>query len=251
MITRTALLAHIEMLLEPKRFRDYCPNGLQVAGKQDVQTLVSGVTASRALIEAAIAHEADAILVHHGYFWKGEDPCITGMKQDRLKLLLEHDINLFAYHLPLDAHPLLGNNVQLAQVLDITVEGTLDTVEPAIVYHGRLAEPMSLEALNLKVETELGRTPMSLLGHNRAMETVAWCTGAAQGYIEQAAMAGFDVFLSGEVSEQTTHSVRELGINYIAAGHHATERYGVKALGEHLAQTLGIEHHFIDIDNPV
>jgi dinuclear metal center YbgI/SA1388 family protein len=251
MITRTALLAHIETLLEPKRFRDYCPNGLQVAGKDEVRKIVSGVTASRALIEAAIEQQADTILVHHGYFWKGEDPCITGMKQDRIKLLLSHDINLVAYHLPLDAHPLVGNNVQLAEVLGIKIEGTLASVDPAIVYYGRLPEKVSLEALSEAVSIKLGRQPMSLSGHHRNIETIAWCTGAAQGYIDHAAMAGMDVFLSGEVSEQTTHSVRELGINYIAAGHHATERYGVKALGEHLADKLGLEHQFIDIDNPV
>jgi dinuclear metal center YbgI/SA1388 family protein len=251
MITRTALLAHIETLLEPKRFRDYCPNGLQVAGQDEVRKIVSGVTASRALIEAAIEEQADTILVHHGYFWKGEDPCITGMKQDRIKLLLSHDINLLAYHLPLDAHPLLGNNAQLAEVLGIKIEGTLTSVDPAIVYYGRLPEKVSLEALSEAVSIKLGRQPMALSGHHRDIETIAWCTGAAQGYIDHAAMAGMDVFLSGEISEQTTHSVRELGINYIAAGHHATERYGVKALGEHLADTLGLEHQFIDIDNPV
>jgi dinuclear metal center YbgI/SA1388 family protein len=251
MIPRTALLAHIETLLEPKRFRDYCPNGLQVAGQDEVRKIVSGVTASRALIEAAIEEQADTILVHHGYFWKGEDPCITGMKQDRIKLLLSHDINLLAYHLPLDAHPLLGNNAQLAEVLGIKIEGTLTSVDPAIVYYGRLPEKVSLEALSEAVSIKLGRQPMPLSGHHRDIETIAWCTGAAQGYIDHAAMAGMDVFLSGEISEQTTHSVRELGINYIAAGHHATERYGVKALGEHLADTLGLEHQFIDIDNPV
>lgn len=252
MITRSELIAHIDELLEPARFQDYCPNGLQVEGAEQIDTLVSGVTASRALIEAAIARGADALLVHHGYFWRGEDPRITGTKQQRLKLLLAHNINLLAYHLPLDAHPVLGNNAQLARLLDIEVDGRISgTGDPAIALCGCLSEPVPLAVFAAKVGSVLDREPLVIQGHDRPISTVGWCTGAAQGYLQQAAELGLDAFISGEISEPTVHLARELGINYLAAGHHATERYGVRALGEQLAQNLNIRHHFIDIDNPV
>lgn len=252
MITRTALLAYIEETLEPGRFKDYCPNGLQVEGKDQIETLVSGVTASEALIDAAIEAGADAILVHHGYFWRGEDPRIVGMKQRRLKRLLEHDINLLAYHLPLDGHQTLGNNAQLALKLGLEVDGRISgTGDPAIGLCGCLSEPRSLKDFSLHVSQVLGREPLAVQGHDRPITTIGWCTGAAQGFLQQAAELGLDAFLSGEISEPTTHMARELGIHYIAAGHHATERYGVQALGEDLAQRFNIRHHFIDIDNPV
>lgn len=252
MITRTELLAYIDEMLEPGRFQDYCPNGLQVAGKEQIETMISGVTASEALLQAAVDEGADAILVHHGYFWRGEDPRVVGMKQRRLKLLLQHDINLLAYHLPLDAHPTLGNNVQLAEKLGLEVDGRISgTGDPAIGLCGCLAEPRSLEAFAVDVEKTLAREPLVIRGHDRPITTIGWCTGAAQGFLQQAAELGLDAFLSGEISEPTFHMARELGINYIAAGHHATERYGVQALGEALAQRFNIRHHFIDIDNPV
>ena len=252
MITRTELVAYIDAVLEPARFQDYCPNGLQVAGKEDIEVLVSGVTASQALIEAALEHRADAILVHHGYFWRGEDPRIIGIKQRRLKLLLDNNISLLAYHLPLDAHPTLGNNAQLAKLLGLDIDERIPgTGDPAIGLCGRLHEPMRIDDFASMVADKLERPPLLIQGHERPVTSIGWCTGAAQGYLQQAAEFGLDTFLSGEISEPTVHLARELGINYIAAGHHATERYGVQALGQELAQRFDLRHHFIDIDNPV
>ncbi|MFW5451274.1 MAG: Nif3-like dinuclear metal center hexameric protein [Methylophagaceae bacterium] len=252
MITRTECLSYLETLLEPNRFQDYCPNGLQVAGSEQIKTIVSGVTASQALLDAALDLEADTVLVHHGYFWRGEDPRIIGIKQKRLKQLLINDINLIAYHLPLDAHPTLGNNAQLAQRLDLEVDGRISgTGDPAIAVCGCLTESQTIPEFADKLRQVLEREPMVIQGHDRPIMTIGWCSGAAQGYIEQAAELGLDAFLSGEISEQTAHLARELGINYFAAGHHATERYGVMALAEHLAEKFDLQHHFIDIDNPV
>ncbi len=249
-ITLTALLAAANALLTPERFQDYCPNGLQVEGRPQIRRLVSGVTASLALLEAARDRDADAILVHHGYFWKGEAPTITGIKRKRLQLLLQHGISLIAYHLPLDAHPELGNNAQLARQLDIEITGGLQAGINPIGNVGRLREATPPAVFVEKIAQRLGRAPQFIAGGDHAIRTLAWCTGAAQDYIEQAAALGADAFLSGEISEQTVHSARELGLHFIAAGHHATERYGVRALGEHLATQLQIEHVFIDIDNP-
>jgi len=252
MITRTECLSYIETLLEPTRFHDYCPNGLQVAGKEHINTLISGVTASQALIDAALDLEADAILVHHGFFWRGEDPRVIGIKQRRLKQLLINDINLIAYHLPLDGHPSLGNNAQLAALLGLEINGRIpETGDPAIGMSGCFTTAKSVPEFADQLRQCLGREPLVIQGHNRPMTTIGWCTGAAQGYIEQAAELGLDAYLSGEVSEQTAHLARELGINYFAAGHHATERYGVAALGVHLAEQFELQHQFIDIDNPV
>ena len=252
MITRTKCLSYIETVLEPARFHDYCPNGLQVAGNEQVQNIVTGVTASQALIDAALDTQADTIIVHHGYFWRGEDPRVIGIKQRRLKQLLINDINLIAYHLPLDGHPTLGNNAQLAAQLSLEVDGRISgTGDPAIGLCGCFAMPKAVPEFADDLRQILGREPMVIQGHNRPMTTIGWCTGAAQGYIEQAAELGLDEYLSGEVSEQTTHLARELGINYFAASHHATERYRVQALGEHLAAQFGVIHQFIDIDNPV
>lgn len=251
MVERETLLAEFNTLLQPQFFKDYAPNGLQVQGKDGIRTLVSGVTATRALIERAIELQADAIVVHHGYFWKSEDPAITGMKFQRVRLLIEHGINLFAYHLPLDAHPELGNNAQLARVLGIQVEGGLQPGEQRPIGNvGSLDQTLGLEALAARISERLGRTPLCIRGGNHPIRRVAWCTGGAQGYIEQAAALGADAYISGEISEQTVHIARECGIHYIAAGHHATERYGARALGEYVAAKLGLVHHFVDIDNP-
>lgn len=252
MISRTEFLSYLETLLEPSRFQDYCPNGLQVAGADYVNKLVTGVTASQDLLDAALDLNADTILVHHGYFWRGEDPRIVGIKQRRLRQLLVNNVNLIAYHLPLDAHPILGNNAQLAKLLDLETDGRISaTGDPAIALCGCLTEPKSVPEFAEQLRQTLGRKPMVIQGHNRPITTIGWCSGAAQGYIEQAAELGLDAFLSGEISEQTVHLARELGINYFAAGHHATERYGVMALGKYLAEQFDIEHQFIDIDNPV
>lgn len=244
------LVAAADALLAPEQFQDYCPNGLQVEGRSQVRCLVSGVTASMALLEAAHARGADAILVHHGYFWKGETAPVIGMKRERLRFLLQHDISLLAYHLPLDAHPQLGNNAQLARQLDIKITGGLQSGARPIGNVGHLQQALSPERFIERVAARLGRMPQFIAGGAHSIRTLAWCTGGAQGYIEQAAALGVDAFLSGEISEQTVHCARELGIHYIAAGHHATERYGARALGEHLGAQLGVEHIFIDIDNP-
>ena len=252
MITRTKCLSYLETLLEPSRFQDYCPNGLQVEGKEKIDTLITGVTASQDLIDAALDMRADAVLVHHGFFWRGEDPRVIGIKQRRLKQLLINDINLIVYHLPLDAHPTLGNNAQLARVLGLKTDSMiLGTGEPAIGLSGHFSSLKTIPEFVTELSQSLGRTPLVIKGHDRPMKTIGWCTGAAQGYIEQASEKGLDAYLSGEVSEQTAHLARELGINYFAAGHHATERYGVAALGAHLSDKFDIQHQFIDIDNPV
>ena len=248
---REQLADYLDRLLQPANFRDYCPNGLQVEGRGQVRRIVCGVTASQALLDAAVEAQADLVLVHHGYFWKGENPCITGIKQRRLKTLLSHDISLLAYHLPLDVHPEVGNNVQLAAQLGIEVEGELEPGNPRIVgLVGALAEPMLASDFARHVQEVLGREPL-LIDGPRTVRRIGWCTGGGQGYIDQAIAAGVDLFLSGEASEQTFHSARENGVSFIAAGHHATERYGIKALGEWLATVHGLEVTFIDIDNPV
>lgn len=244
------LLIEANALMEPQAFQDYCPNGLQVEGRAEVRRLVSGVTASQALIDAAVDSGADAILVHHGFFWRGEDPCLRGMKRRRLASLLANDISLIAYHLPLDAHPTLGNNAQLAERLGIVVEGGLDDSARPVGNVGRLPAPMSAVEFAAHVARELGREPLLEEVGGGMISRIAWCTGAAQSYIDRAAALGVDAYLSGEVSEPTIHSAREQGVHYIAAGHHATERYGVQALASVLAETLGVEHRFIDIDNP-
>ena len=254
MTKRSEIVAYCEDLLEVDRFRDYCPNGLQVEGNPEIRKVVSGVTASRALIEAAVEQGADTVLVHHGYFWKGEHSTITGMKRERIRLLLDNNINLLAYHLPLDAHPEFGNNAQLAAQLGLQHEGGFGgNGGPDIGMFGRLASPQSGEDFAGHIASVLGRDPLYIdgPGQSRPVERVAWCTGGAQGYIEQAAaIPGIDTFITGEVSEHTVHVARELGLHFYAAGHHATERYGVQALGEHLAGKYTLEHTFIDIDNP-
>lgn len=245
------LVGETDRFLDSARVVDYCPNGLQVEGRGEVRRIVSGVTASQALLDAAVEAQADLVLVHHGYFWKNENPCIVGMKQRRLKTLLSHDISLLAYHLPLDLHPEVGNNVQLARRLGVVVEGRLEPGNPrAVGLLGSLPQALAPQAFAAQVAGVLGREPLLVAGE-RPIRRLAWCTGAAQGYIEQAVAAGADAYLTGEVSEATVHCARENGISFLAAGHHATERYGVQALGEWLAQRFAIEHRFVDCDNPV
>lgn len=252
MVPLRELVDYTNNLLEIELFEDYAPNGLQVVGRAAVSRLVSGVTASRSLLEAAVHAGADAVLVHHGYFWEGEDPCIAGMKKHRLHILLSHDVSLLAYHLPLDAHPKLGNNARLAAVLGFTVRGRMGRAAGVdIGMYGELREPLTADALARDITVRLGRAPLHIAGRAAAIKRIGWCTGAAQRYISDAAALDLDAYLSGEVSEQTVHEARESGVHYFAAGHHATERYGVQALGEHLAQRFGVSHQFVDIDNPV
>lgn len=245
------ITGYVDALLEIQRFADYCPNGLQVEGCRELRILVSGVTASQALLDAAVAANADAVLVHHGYFWRGEPPVLTGMKRRRIKTLLDNDISLLAYHLPLDAHPLYGNNASLARELGFQIRGVVGN-GPAkdILFYGDLPRALPANELREWVAGRLGGNPLLIEVSDRPVKSIAWCTGGAQGYIDEAARLGVDAYLSGEISEQTTHSARENDVHFIAAGHHATERYGVAALGNHLAEKFGISHQFIDIDNP-
>ena len=232
--------------LQVEEFDDYCPNGLQVKSSDSVSRIVSGVTANQSLIEAAADLNADAILVHHGYFWKGENPCLVGYKGKRIATLIKNNISLLAYHLPLDAHVEVGNNAQLGLKL-----GWHAADQQGLLWLGELDEVLTADQVQEQVSESLDANPLLIQGGDRPVKTVAWCSGAAQSMIDKAVDAGVDLFLSGEISEQTVHVAREAGIHYIAAGHHATERYGVQALGELTAQRFGIEHQFVDIDNPV
>ncbi len=246
---REELIRYLDKLLEAGRFRDYCPNGLQVEGRSEVQRLVAGVSATQALLDAAVARDADAILVHHGWFWRGEDGRVTGMRKTRLQKLLRHDLNLIAYHLPLDGHPELGNNAQLAKQFGWLVDDRFGDQD--IGWVGRLPQPVTLGALTLSLAARLGREPLMLGEPERIVERIGWCTGGAQGYFEQAIACGVDCFVSGEASEPTTHQARESGVAYLCVGHHASERYGVQALGAHLAEAFGIEVEFVEVPNPV
>jgi dinuclear metal center YbgI/SA1388 family protein len=245
---RTVIDSHLSQLLEVSRFKDYGPNGLQVEGREQIDHLVCGVTASLALIDAAIAAGADAILVHHGLFWRGQDGRVTGWMKQRLQKLLAHDISLFAYHLPLDAHPELGNNAQLGRLFGWRAEQRFGDQE--LGFAGPLPESPSLATLSRQMGQVLGREVLAVPGDGRALRRVAWCTGGAQGYFEAAIAAGADVFVTGEISEPQAHYAAETGVAYIAAGHHATERYGVQAVAAQLAAEFGIRQHFIEIANP-
>lgn len=246
-----ALVTHLSELLQPQRFSDYCPNGLQVQGKSEIKTIVTGVTACQALLDEAVKLKACAVLVHHGLFWKGDDYAVTGMRKRRLKTLLTNDINLFGYHLPLDAHPTLGNNAQLAKLLGIEVTGPLDDEPMPIGNIGQFDRPLTVQEVQARLKQHLQSQPIHIPGQSKTIHTIAWCTGAAQGFIDKAIASGVDAYITGEVSEPTVHTAREEGIHFFAAGHHATERYGIKALGEHLAEQFGLAHTFVDIDNPV
>lgn len=246
---RDELARYLDQLLDTSRVRDYCPNGLQVEGRAEVSSLVSGVTASVALIEAAASAGADAILVHHGYFWRGEDPRLIGPRKRRIELLLGAGINLFAYHLPLDLHPALGNNAQLATRLGLQPEGR--TGEQELVAYGALAEPTDLAGFTALIEQRLGRAPLAIGDSQRPVRRAAWCTGAAQNFFEAAIALNVDVYITGEISEQHVHLARESGVAFVAAGHHATERFGVQAVGQHLAEAFGLRHSFVDVPNPV
>lgn len=244
-----SLREHLDTLLEVTRFSDYCPNGLQVEGRGLVRRILCGVTASQALVDRAVAGGYDALLVHHGYFWRGEDGRITGIRKRRLAALLKADISLFAYHLPLDAHPDLGNNAQLGKLMNWSGDGRFG--DQNLGWIGCSVRPEVAAGVADRLETVLERKPLLIGDGDRMVRRVAWCTGGAQGYFEEAIAAGADLYVSGEISEQTVHLARESGVPYIAAGHHATERYGARAMAEHLRQVLMLEADFIDLDNPV
>ncbi|MDF7669820.1 Nif3-like dinuclear metal center hexameric protein [Orbaceae bacterium ESL0721] len=240
----------INQELQTHLYRDYAPNGLQVQGRSNIKRVVTGVTACQLLIDKAVALNADAIIVHHGYFWKNEPETITGIKYQRIKTLITHDINLFAYHLPLDGHPTLGNNAQLANLLDIKPDPRKNITD--LLFTGTLNKPLTAAQLKDKITQQLYREPLtSNTNAPELIKRIAWCSGGGQDYIENAAIQGYEAFITGEVSERTIHIAREYGINFYAAGHHATERYGVAKLGEWLANQYDLEVIFIDIDNPV
>ncbi|MCQ4314063.1 Nif3-like dinuclear metal center hexameric protein [Pseudomonas stutzeri] len=249
-VALTTLVEEADRYLNAAKISDYCPNGMQVEGRPQVRRIVSGVTASQALLDAAVDAQADVVLVHHGYFWKNEDPRVVGIKQRRLKTLLTNEISLLAYHLPLDVHPEVGNNVQLARLLGLIIEGPLEPNNPRSVgLVGSLDVPLAPADFMRRIHAALGREPLMIEGAG-PIRRIAWCTGGAQGYIEQAVAAGVDAYLTGEVSEPTVHIARESGLSFFAAGHHATERCGVQALGDYLARRFAIEHLFIDCPNP-
>ena len=249
--TRQQLLQAFNALLQPDRFKDYGPNGLQVEGKPEIRRIVSGVTASRALIEAAVQAQADAIFVHHGLFWRGHDGCVTGWMKQRLALLLAHDISLFAYHLQLDAHPELGNNAQLGLQLGLTASACFG--EQSLGFLGGRSDGGSFAnacALARHIENTLKRPVMQVGPAHAAIKKIAWCSGGAQGYFEAAIAAGADAFITGEISEPQAHLARETGVTFMACGHHASERYGAPAVASYVAAQFSLHHQFIDIDNP-
>jgi len=253
MMKRITLENYLNNLLKPEQIKDFCPNGLQIQGCEQIDKVITGVTATQDLIDRAIVEKADAIIVHHGYFWKNESYVIRGMKHKRIKALLDHNINLFAYHLPLDIHPELGNNAQLAKLLNINITGPLELNNPlSIALQGEFSNALAGDGLKKIIDKTLSRECLHIAPpSNKAIKTIAWCSGGGQNYIELAAEQGIDAFLSGEVSEQTTHVAREMDIHFFAAGHHATERYGAKALAQYLQENLALDVAFIDIDNPV
>ena len=251
MVSRDDLVAYLNGLLQADTYSDYCPNGLQVEGCDRIEFLITGVTASQMLLESACEQKADALLVHHGYFWRNEEPAVVGMKARRLRTLLREEINLLAYHLPLDAHEVFGNNVQLAKRLELDVTGLLCPDAPEAGRVGRLAQACRAAEFAVWLEKKLEH-PVVWAGPDTGdmVTTVGWCTGAGQQFIERAAQLGLDAFVSGEISEPTVHVARECGVHYFACGHHATERYGVQAVGQHLAEKFELRHQFIDIPNP-
>ena len=251
MVALSKLVSALEGWMQPHRYQDFCPNGLQVQGADEVSVLVTGVSANQALIEAAVEQGASALLVHHGFFWKGESPCLTGLRYQRIAPLIRHHISLIAYHLPLDGHPAWGNNAPLADRLGITeVQSVSQPVGPGVLCQGRLPD-VSGAVFEKKISDVLGRAPFYVPGQSSCIQRIAWSTGAAQDSIVEAAALGVDAFLTGEVSERTVALAKELGIHFYAAGHHATERYGVMALGDELAARYGVSHTFIDIPNPI
>ena len=251
MVTLLELTKYTNSFLNIDHYKDYCPNGLQVEGADNVQRIVTGVTASQALLDAAVDKKADVVLVHHGYFWRNEDLRVIGIKRNRLATLLLNDISLLAYHLPLDVHPQLGNNAQLAQLLGIQVDGVLiDESQSVCGSYGQFNQAVSAQACKRQIDLKLQRDCIHIDAGPATITRIGWCTGAGQGFIELAIKQNLDAYISGEISEPTAHVAREASIHYFAAGHHATERYGIQALGEHLSRKFGVSHEFVDIDNP-
>ena len=252
MIARDDLSAYLRDYLDCDNFNDYAPNGIQVEGVSSITRICTAVTASEGIINTAIAMKADAILTHHGYFWRGEDANITGIKRRRIGALINHNMNLFAYHLPLDSHPVVGNNACLANLFGFTqVQRHSAGKHSNLLWSGTLKKPLSAEELSALINKKLNRAPLCVSGTDKLISRVAWCSGGAQVFIDEALQLGVDAYLSGEISERTFYQAEELGLHYFACGHHATERYGIQALGKHLSQIFSLEHHFIDSNNPV
>lgn len=251
-MTQDQLSSYLYDFLNCALYTDYAPNGIQVEGKTNIKRLCTAVTASEGVIDQAIAWQADALLVHHGYFWRGEDPVIKGMKRQRVSQLLKHEINLLAYHLPLDCHIELGNNACLAKLFMVkSVEMHQAGNTKNLLWSGTLAKTMAANKFTEFLKKVFRRTPLHISGTHKKISSIAWCSGAAQNFIEEACKLGVDAYISGEVSERTYYEAKELGIHYYSCGHHATERYGIQALGQHLASYFDLEHLFIDSDNPV
>lgn len=252
MISRNELAKYLAEFLHCSLYKDYAPNGLQVEGKAFIQRVCTAVTASEEVISEAINWQADALLVHHGYFWRGEDPVITGLKRQRISKLLNHNVNLFAYHLPLDGHVELGNNACLAKLLCVeSVQMHTAGNTPNLLWSGSLRKPMQAKNFAEFLEEIFKRKPLCVEGNQNTIRTIAWCSGAAQDFIEDAHDLGVDAYLSGEISERTYYQAKELGLHYYSCGHHATERVGIQSLGQHISQHFGLEHCFIDSENPV
>lgn len=252
MIARNDLASYLHTLLACANFNDYAPNGVQIEGTDKITRICTAVTASAAVIEQAVELQADALLVHHGYFWRGEDAVITGIKRQRIAQLLNNNMTLFAYHLPLDCHPELGNNACLAKLFDFnSINMHQAGKTPNLLWSGSLGQGKTAKEFSVQLQEKLGREPLHVQGTDKPIQRIAWCSGAAQDFIEDAHALGVDAYLSGEISERTYYQAQELGIHYFACGHHATERYGIQALGKHLSEHFKLQHHFIDSPNPV
>lgn len=252
MIDRDELTGYLHEYLACDNFNDYAPNGMQVEGRATISRICTAVTASEVVIEKAVAQKADTLLVHHGYFWRGEDAVLSGMKRRRIGKLIGHDLNLLAYHLPLDCHPEIGNNNCLGKLLgigDVRMHSANKIAN--LLWSGALTTSLTAEEFSAHIHKKLNRTPLHVSGTDKRIKKVAWCSGAAQDFIEDAARLGVDAYLSGEISERTYYQAQELKIHYFSCGHHASERYGIQALGSHLKNHFGLEHQFIDSDNPV
>ncbi|WMY97637.1 MAG: Nif3-like dinuclear metal center hexameric protein [Arsenophonus sp.] len=229
------------------KYHDSVPNGLQVEGCEEIKKIVTGVTASQSLLNTAVCLKAHAIIVHHGYFWKNESNLIKNIKRKRLKTLLSNNINLYAYHIPLDAHPVIGNNVQLGNIIGVNIDDYITPLLPV----GRFSIPISSSELMTRLKNRLDRQPLYYGDFiSKKISTVAWCSGKGQKFIETVAKLGIDAFITGEVSEETFHISKEMKIHFYSAGHHATERYGIKALGEWIKKNYNLDVTFIDIPNP-
>ena len=252
MISRDELASYLHDYLACNSFVDYAPNGIQVEGRSTISRIFTAVTASEAVIKQAAIQHADALLVHHGYFWRGEEAVICGMKHRRISQLIAHDINLYAYHLPLDCHPEVGNNACLGRLLGVdSIKMHTVGKTPNLLWSGSLSKPLAALELSDHIHKKLKRAPLHVTGTDKPIHRIAWCSGAAQDYIEEADRLGVDAYLSGEISERTYYQAQELGIHYFACGHHATERYGIQAIGQHLSERFQLHHQFIDSDNPV